>query len=80
MQGKANTELTVYEREVIRYALRLNRPFRLKDVGSWLNMEHEANRNVLRNLMEMRLIRPLDKGNQRYHEYVLEEKALDYWL
>jgi hypothetical protein len=63
--GKSYTDLSVSEREVIRYALRLNRSFRL---------------SVLRSLMDKGLIRSLGTGKQRFHEFAMEDKARDYML
>jgi hypothetical protein len=35
---------------------------------------------VLRKLVEKKLIKPLNKGTLRFHEYALEEKATTYML
>jgi hypothetical protein len=78
--GIALKELTVSEREVLRYALRLNRPLRLQDACFCLQMQSEAAIYVLRKLIEKKLLKPLNKGTQRYHEYGLEEKAMQYML
>lgn len=73
-------ELAVYEREVIRYALRLNRSFRLLDVSYCLGLEADASRNVLRKLMERELVRPLGQGRQKIRLYELDERAKGYIL
>jgi hypothetical protein len=78
--GIAFKELSVSEREVLRYALRLNRPFRLSDACFCLQLRPDASRTVLHMLLEKRLIKPLSKGTQRHHEYGLEEKAKNYML
>jgi hypothetical protein len=78
--GMALKELTVSEREVLRYALRLNRPLRLQDACFCLQMRPDATIRVLRKLMEKQMIMPINKGTQRHHEYVLEEKAMHFML
>jgi hypothetical protein len=78
--GLAHSELTVFEREVIRYALYLNRPLRLKDACYCLQLKEEHTRRVLRKLMEKKLIKPTSKGTLRHHEYDIEEKARNYML
>jgi hypothetical protein len=78
--GIALKELTVSEREVLRYALRLNRPLRLQDACFCLQMRPDATIRVLRKLMEKKLIIPINKGTQRHHEYGVEEKAMHFML
>jgi len=72
--------LSVYEREVIRCANRLLRPIKLQDVCECLGLKKEAARNVLRSLMEKKLVRPLGQGSKRIKLYVLEERAGNYIL
>jgi hypothetical protein len=78
--GLAHKDLTVSEREVLRYALRLNYPLRLKDACYCLQLKEEATRHVLRKLMEKKLIKPISKGTHRHYAYGLEEKAKNYML
>jgi hypothetical protein len=78
--GLAHTELTVFEREVLRYALRLNRPLHLKDACYCLQLKEESTRQVLRKLMEKKLIMPVSKGTHRHYAYGLEEKVKNYML
>jgi hypothetical protein len=78
--GKAYQELTVYERELLRFAQRLGRPFRLDDVSNCLQLGNVACRKVLRKLMEKKLIKPIGKGEMRHHEYILEDRAAKYML
>jgi hypothetical protein len=73
-------ELTISEREVLRYAFRLNHPLRLEDACYCLQMRPQATRQVLLKLVEKKLIRPLNKGTKRFHQYALEEKATIYML
>jgi hypothetical protein len=77
-QGLVNRELTVNEREVLRYARRLNRPFRLNDVCYCLQKGPDASRFVLRQLMDLRVIQPLRQTKQRHHEFILVEQASNY--
>ena len=78
--GIAHKELTVYEREVLRYALRLSRPLLLGDACYCLQWGPEAARKVLRKLLEKKLIKSLGNSTQRHHKYELEEKAMHYLL
>jgi hypothetical protein len=77
-QGLVNRELTVNEREVLRYARRLNRPFRLNDVCYCLQKGPDASRFVLRQLMDLRLIQPLRQTKHRHHEFIIVEQASNY--
>jgi hypothetical protein len=78
--GIVHEELTIFEREILRYAFRLNRPLRLDDACYCLQMRPQATRQVLLKLIEKKLISPLNKGTLRFHEYVIEEKAKIYML
>jgi hypothetical protein len=78
--GIAHKELSISEREVLRYGFRLNRPLRLEDACYCLQMRPQATRQVLIKLIEKKLIKPLNKGTIRFHEYTLEEKAKIYML
>ncbi len=78
--GPALDELTVTEREVLRFALRLNRPLRLKDACYCLQWGPRASRRVLMKLHENKMIRPLVPDKQRCHAYVLEDKVHEYML
>lgn len=77
---RSMTELSIYEREVIRQALRVNRPFRMKDVCFWLGLSADACRGVLRGLMEKELVEPLGEGKQRINIYQLTGRAKNYIL
>lgn len=78
--GLALEELSVFEREILRYALKLNRPLRLKDACYCLQWGPEACRRVLRSLMSKHLIKPIDSSKQRCHKYALEEKSSYYLI
>jgi hypothetical protein len=77
---RAMEELSVFEREVIRYSLRLHRPLRLADVKYCLQCGYERANNVLRKMMDNNLIKPIGSGSQRYHEYELLTKGREYML
>ncbi|RED60437.1 hypothetical protein [Cohnella lupini] len=68
-------QATIYEREVIRYALWLARSFRMDDVKTCLGKGTEFCREVLRSLIRRNLIKPHIEGLRRNHEYVLVEGA-----
>lgn len=73
-------ELTVYEREVLRYALRVNRPIQLRDVLSCLGVKKDTGRHVLKRLMTKQIIRPSGHGRQKIRAYVLDDRAYNYVL
>ncbi|WP_123042172.1 hypothetical protein [Cohnella candidum] len=74
-----NREITVYEREVLRYVSRLNRPFRLEDVCRCLGMTEKPCRTIIRKLVDMKLVKPIGQGSRRIHYYVLEEGAFRHF-
>ncbi|HEY0827212.1 MAG TPA: hypothetical protein VGE40_03885 [Bacilli bacterium] len=76
----AYTELSVFEREILRFSLKLNRPLGLRDACYCLQVGEDGARTVLRKLLDKKLIKPVGKGNQRFHEYSLEEKVILYSL
>jgi hypothetical protein len=75
-----HSHLLVNEREVIRYALGLNRPIRLNDVCQCLQLGPEAARAILRRLLEKKLIKSIGNGMLRHHKYLLEDGVIDYLL
>jgi hypothetical protein len=78
--GRAFKELSVYEREVIRYGLLLNRPFRVSDVKECLNCEYKRAHGVITQLRTKKLIEPCGTGKERVHSYVLLPMARKYLL
>jgi very-short-patch-repair endonuclease len=72
----AYRQLTVYERELIRSALRLNRPFRMEDVCHCLQIGHIAGRRVLRGMLEKKLIESTKTSFVRLHEFRLTANAV----
>jgi hypothetical protein len=73
--GGTEYHLTVYEREIIRYSLRLNRPFGLADVCYCLQMGKSTSAKLLKNLLSKDLILPVGNGTLRIHTYRLTDKA-----
>lgn len=76
----AYTKLSVFEREILRYALKLNRPMRMSDACYCLQLGKDSARSVLRKLLDKKLIKPVGKGNKRFHEYILDPKVMLYSL
>jgi len=74
------SELNVYEREIVRYARLLHRPFRPADAKFCLGCGDDFAVKILKNLMEKRLLAPVEQGLQRIHKYKLEAKAYRYLL
>jgi len=70
--------LTLYEREVIRYAMFLCRPFRISDVRECLQKSSEFSLKVIHKMIEKRIVRPLNPNAKRKHEYILEDGANQY--
>ncbi|WP_256760143.1 hypothetical protein [Cohnella sp. WQ 127256] len=64
-------QLSVYEREVIRYGLRLMRPIRIADVKYCLQCRYGFSRKIINSLLDKKLIKPIGSGTKRYHEYEL---------
>ncbi|MFC5469786.1 hypothetical protein ACFPPD_13715 [Cohnella suwonensis] len=67
--------LSVNEREMIRYARSLRRPFGYRDAGHCLQAGKTASIQLLRLLWKKGLIRPLGASATRIHAYELEEAA-----
>jgi len=73
-------ELTVYEREVIRYALRVNRAIQLQEVCGLLGLKKDAARKVLRQLADKQILKPSGSGKQKVRAYVPDDRAFRYVL
>jgi hypothetical protein len=71
--GVSYSEVSLYEREVIRYALRLGRPIRMVDVCECLQSGHQFGRVIVRKMIDKKLLRPLKLNASRHHEYILSE-------
>ncbi|BBI33205.1 hypothetical protein [Cohnella abietis] len=73
--GTSYQEVSLYEREVIRYALRLGRPIKMSDVRECLQSSNDFCHGVLKNMLVNKWIRPLNETAERHHQYVLSEEA-----
>jgi hypothetical protein len=71
--GASYSEVSLYEREVIRYALRLGRPIRMNDVCECLQSGHQFCRRIIRQMINKKLLKPLREQAKRHHEYILAE-------
>ncbi|MFC5532073.1 hypothetical protein [Cohnella yongneupensis] len=76
--SRAMEELSVYEREVLRYGIRLMRPIKLEDVKYCLGCAHEFARKVVRGLATRKLLAPVKAGKLRNHGYQLLPLAREY--
>jgi predicted transcriptional regulator len=75
-EGVELLQLPVYEREVLRFSLLVNKPFRLTDVCLWLQLKSETCRKVLRDLEAKGLVYPIGRGTIRSHKFMITEKAV----
>ncbi|CAN7427399.1 hypothetical protein LJR153_002804 [Paenibacillus sp. LjRoot153] len=62
VEGAGLLQLPVYEREVLRFSLLGNKPFRVTDVSTWLQLKSETCRKVLRDLEAKGLVYPTRKN------------------
>lgn len=69
------SSVSLYEREIIRYAIYLCRPIRMADIRECLQKNQDTCRIIIRQLIAKRLLKPKYDGLKRNHEYVLEEEA-----
>ncbi|WP_276354671.1 hypothetical protein [Cohnella caldifontis] len=76
--GTSWEALTVYEREVIRYGLYIGRPFKIREVQECTGLKEDKCRQILRNLLEKKMIIPKGKGTLRHHSYLVEPKAKEF--
>jgi hypothetical protein len=75
---QAIRELSVWERETIRYVYFLNRPFRLEDVCRCLCLKEDTSRKVVRGLMEKGIVRPAGTGRVKIRLYECTELVKQY--
>lgn len=75
LSGVEKLQLTVYEKEAIRYILKLNRPFRVKDICGHLHVQRHRTVKILQALVEKGLIQPYREGRVRHHEYMMNPSA-----
>ncbi|MFC5404435.1 hypothetical protein [Cohnella soli] len=73
--AKVPPQLSVYEREVIRHAMRLAKPIHLSDVSECLDVREDTSRKIIRSLVSKGIFRPSQDGKQRIHSYELVDPA-----
>lgn len=78
LTSKAQLELSVYEKEVIRAFVVSQQTFRILDVCELIQKKKTFCRQVIKSLVEKGLIRPALPARMRNHEYIVEESALQY--
>ncbi|MDQ6420291.1 hypothetical protein RB620_12680 [Paenibacillus sp. LHD-117] len=71
-------EITLHERELLRYVSRLGRPFKLADVETCLRMKRTFCLNLIKGLAAKKLIKPLHPSRKRNHYYELEKDSNKY--
>lgn len=76
--NREKLDLSVYEKEIIRYALYLNKPFNIKNVSECTKLKEDTCRKLLRNLLVKKLIKPIGKGSRRFHFYVIELETVKF--
>ncbi|MFF2885710.1 hypothetical protein [Paenibacillus sp. NPDC057967] len=72
----ADEGLTIYEREVVRNALLLERTVRVADVCEWIGRSADVSRGVLKSMTEKSLLKPMRDDRIRHQEYQLDERAI----
>lgn len=76
----AYEELSIHEREVLRFAKHLNRPLLPADAFFCLGCGRDFTLKLLKGLVEKELLIPSGKGTLRYRKYILTDRAYRYWL
>ncbi|TFE30004.1 hypothetical protein [Cohnella luojiensis] len=71
-------KLNLYEREIIRYAIWLNRPIRMADLRECLGKSNDFSTKMIKRMVDKRLLHPTNADRQRHHEYVLDKDASKY--
>lgn len=77
--GGAPEEFSLYERALITFASRVNRPIRLIDARLCLGKGEDTCRRVIRDLESKHILKPMLADRQRNHAYVLAEGAARRW-
>ncbi|RIX53118.1 hypothetical protein D3P08_10805 [Paenibacillus nanensis] len=75
-QTAPSGQLTIYERETLLSMRMIGRPFRMGDVGACLNRKVKTCQQVVRSLIEKKLVKPLYPDRKRNHYYVVDELAV----
>lgn len=78
--GGSSEPFTLYERALITYALRMNRPIRLMDAMLCLGKGEDTCRRVIRDLRAKHILKPILAGRQRNFGYVLVEGIASRWV
>lgn len=78
--GGSIYDLTVYERELLRYALRLNRPIHWEDAAYCLQVGRNTSIKVLKALWEKKLMKPETESVHRIHTYIIQDRGRDLIL
>lgn len=78
--SRAMEQLTVFEREVLRYGLRLMRQLKLEDVKYCLGCKYARARNVIDQLESKNMVKAIGSGTMRFHEYEILPKGKDILL
>ncbi|MBO9606469.1 MAG: MarR family transcriptional regulator [Paenibacillaceae bacterium] len=73
--GGGLAALSANERELLRFAIRANRPFRLRDAREYLLIGKIAIVNATKKLIAMKLLHPCGISPQRQHYYMADEQA-----
>lgn len=76
LEGVGLLQLPVYEREILRYSLLGNKPFRVTEVCMWLQLKSETCRKILRDMEAKGLVYPIGRGTMRSHKFMITEKAM----
>lgn len=78
LTSRAQLELSVYEKEVIRAFAFSQQTFKIHDVCELIQMKTTFSRQVIKSLIEKGLIRPTRPARVRNHEYVAAAAALQH--
>ncbi|EHB64126.1 MULTISPECIES: hypothetical protein [Paenibacillus] len=71
-------ELSLYEREAMRYFSTLHTPFALADVRRHFKISRNKSIKIMHSLLAKGLIKPLNPNAKRYHRYTLADDATHY--
>jgi predicted transcriptional regulator len=70
--------LTIYEREVLRHAVWLQRPVKMADMCLVLGKKRDFAYKVINSLMEKGLLKPSKSTPNRHFSYVVDVRAVEY--
>ncbi|MFC5403804.1 hypothetical protein [Cohnella soli] len=76
LADKGSLELSLHEKELLKFSLFVARPIRVRDVQQCLGLtDRAACGKVLRAMVTKKLFRPLFEGRRRNHQFVLTDSA-----